>query len=382
MKVGISAIHVRPGKSGSHQPYLVNLVDAIAKLETPHEFVLFVTPANQYLFENSHNQMEFVIYPRVAEEILLRIFFEQMRLPLDASRREIDVLHYPGTTASLLLRRSDVVTVHHDSVTQRQSMSRLRNIYYDIALRNNKKAGRIIAPSQVYAEELVRYFGYRPEQVKPVHHGVSSTFRNVPDSEVEKVRLKYRVEPGAILTVTNTRPHKNIPNLLKAYQLLITRYCLENKLVMVGYINESVLMRMISDISENPEDLRSRIKVIPFLPHEELPPIYAAATVFVLFSKVETFGMPLAEAMACGLPVIASDIPIHQEIVQNAGCLVSPDHPDLLAEVLHRTLTNEKYRNLLANSALESSQRFSWQKAALQTLHVYEECWKSRQNSL
>jgi glycosyltransferase involved in cell wall biosynthesis len=382
MKIGISAIHVCPGKSGSHQPYLVNLVGAMSKLETPHEFMLFVTPANQYLFENSHNKMEFVVYPKLSEKVLPRIFFEQMGVPLDAYRRKIDVLHYPGTTASFLLRRSDVVTVHHDSVTQRKSMSNLRNIYYDGALKNNKKAGRIIAPSQVYAEQLIRYFGYRPEQVRPVHHGVSSIFRDVPREEVEKFRKKYEIEPGAILTVTNTHFHKNIPNLLRAYHLLMTRYHLTNRLVMVGYIHEAELMQIISDISDNPEFMRSHITVIPFLPHEQLPPIYSAATVFVLFSKVETFGMPLVEAMACGLPIVASDIPIHREIVQNAGSWVSPDAPDLLAEVLQKILTNKEYRGSLAQSALSRSQRFSWEKTARQTLQVYEDSWNSLRENL
>jgi glycosyltransferase involved in cell wall biosynthesis len=377
MKIGISAIHVRPGRSGSHQPYLVNLVSAMSRLETPHEFILFVTPANQFLFKDAQKKMEFIVYPAFAEEILPRIFLEQMWLPLDAHKRKINVLHYPGTTASFLLRRSDVVTVHHDSVTQRMSMSSFRNIYYHTALWINRRAGRIIAPSQVYAAELVKYFGYRPERVQPVHHGVSSTFRNVLNSEAEIARKKYGIEPGAILTVTNTRPHKNIPNLLRAYHLLMTRYHLDNQLVMVGYIEEAILMRIISDFSEDPAHLRSLIKVIPFLPHEQLPPIYSAANVFVLFSKVETFGMPLVEAMACGLPVVASDIPIHREIVQNAGSMVSPDAPDLLAEELHKILTNEKYRGLLAQSALNCSQQFSWEKTARQTLRVYEDSWSS-----
>jgi len=381
MKIGISAIHVRPEKSGSNQPYLVNLVSAMSKLETPHEFVLFVTPANQYLFENSRQKMEFVLYPALAEKVLPCICLEQMGLPFDARRRKIDVLHYPGTTASVLLRRNDVVTIHFDSVTQRMSMSSMRNMYFDIALKINERAGRIIAPSQVYADELIRYFGYSPERVQPIHHGVNPIFRNVPNSEMEKIRRKYGIEPNAILTVTNTLPHKNIPNLLRAYHLLMTRYHLENQLVMVGYIDETVLSQLISDISDDPQRMRSRIKVIPFLPHEQLPPIYSASVVFVFFSKVETFGMPLVEAMACGLPIVASDIPVHREIVQDAGPLISPDAPDLLAEELHKILANEEYRDLLAQSAQNHSQQFSWEKTARQTLQLYEDSWNSTQKN-
>ena len=144
---------------------------------------------------------------------------------------------------------------------------------------------------------------------------------------------------------------------------------------MVGYIEEFVLMRIISEISEDPLYMRSLIKVIPFSPHDQLPAIYAAATVFVLFSKVETFGLPLVEAMACGLPIAGSDIPIHREIVHNAGQLVSPEAPDLLAGALHKIVTDQEYRQFLAQSALCCSQEYSWERTARQTLQVYEDSW-------
>jgi len=381
MRIGISAIHVRPGKSGSHQSYLVNLVDALAKLKTPHQFTLFVTPANQHLFEAARSKMRFVVYPGLAEYVLPRILFEQVWLPLDARRRKIDVLHYAGTTASFWVRQSDVVTIHHDSVTARVSMSRIKNFYYDVVLKFNKRAGQIIAPTQVYADHLVKYFGYRPERVRSIHHGANSIFRNVPGSEVEKIRREYGIERNTILTVTTTQPHKNIPNLLRAYHLLITQYQAENQLVMVGYVDEDVLNQLIGEIAEDPEHIRSRIKVIPFLPHELLPPIYSAATVFVSFSRVESFGMPLVESMASGLPVVASDIPTHREILQSAGLLVSPDAPVSLAMALHKILTNDEYRGLLVQSALVRSQEFSWKKTAQQTLRVYEDAWSLAQKS-
>lgn len=379
MKIGISAIHVRPGKSGSHQPYLVNLISAISRLETLHEFTIFVTPANQHLFTDARNKMEFVVYPASVKEVLPRILVEQAWLPLDACRRKIDVLHYAGTTASFLVSHKDVVTVHHDSVTQRESMSMIRNFYYDTVLKFNKKAGRIITPSQVYADEMVEYFDYESSQVHPVHHGVSSIFREVPNSEIEKARDKYEVEPNAILTVTNTRPHKNISNLLRAYNRLITQFGMKNQLIMVGYVDEEILMQIVNETAKEPEYMRSCIKVIPFLPHEQLPSIYAAATAFVFYSKVETFGMPLVEAMACGLPIVASDIPIHREVLQNAGHLVSPDAPDLLADTLHKVLVDEKYQDALKKSAQSRSQEFSWEQTALQTLQVYEDAYSSVQ---
>ncbi len=323
--------------------------------------------------------MEFVVYPGLIHKVLPRILFEQVWLPMDAGRRRLDVLHYPGTAGSFWIRATDVVTVHHDSVTNRMSMSQVKNTYFDAALLINRRAGRIIAPSQVYAEQLVRYFGYRPEKVRPVHHGVSSSFRNVTESEVAQIRRQYGIEQNAILTVTNTRPHKNNGNLLRAYNLLLMQYHLDNQLIMVGNIDEVVLRQLVYESTNDPEHVSSRLRVIPFLPHEQLPPIYAAAAVFVTLSQIESFGMPLVEAMASGLPVVASDIPIHREILQGAGVLVSPDAPDALALSLHRLLTDATYRNLLGQSAQRRSADFSWEKTARQTLEVYEDAWASAQ---
>jgi glycosyltransferase involved in cell wall biosynthesis len=83
--------------------------------------------------------------------------------------------------------------------------------------------------------------------------------------------------------------------------------------------------------------------------------------------------------MACGLPLTASNISIHREIVQSAGPLVSPDAPEELSEVLYKILTNEEYRAWLRQSALACSQRFSWEKTARETVQVYEDSWSITQ---
>ena len=377
MKIGISAIHVRPQKSGSHQPYMVNLVNALADLDTLHEFTLFVTPANQYLFDNARGKMNFVVYPRLAERVLFRILFEQLALPMDVYRRRIDVMHYPGTASSIFVRPVDVVTVHHDSVTQRKSMSAIHNLYYDIILRVNKRSGKIIVPSRVYADQLVEYFQFKPEKMCSIHHGVNPAFRNVSDEDVSNARKKYRIERNAILTVTNTLPHKNIPGLLRAYEILLSRYGLDNQLVMVGYMDENILNALINEIAVNPEKMRSRINVVSFLPHEELPPIYFASSFFVFYSLAETFGMPIVEALASGLPVIASDIPVHREILSTGGELISPNDPELLALKMYKLIKDINLQIIMKQEAVVRSTHFSWEQTAIQTMQVYENACSS-----
>lgn len=382
MNIGISAIHVIPGKSGSHEPYMVNFIQALSKVDTHHKFTLFVTPANQGLFESARGKMNFVFYPKIAQRVLPRIFFEQVGLPIDIYRRKIDVMHYPGTASSIFVRRSDVVTIHHDSVTQRISMSALHNLYYDIILNINKRAGRVIVPSRTYANQLVQYFQFNPEKMCPVHHGVNPIFRNISEASVVEVKKKYGIEKNAILTVTNTLPHKNIPNLLRAYEVLLSKYNLDNQLVMVGYVDENILSEHIKKIASDPKKMRSRIKVISFIPHEQLPPIYFACSFFVFYSLVETFGMPIVEALASGMPVVTSDIPVHREILSDGGELISPENPELLASKMYRILTDKSFQEKMREFAITRSQQFSWEKTALQTIQVYESAYYSSHNSL
>lgn len=377
MKIGISAIHVVPRKSGSHEPYMINFVHALAQLKTQHKFTLFVTPANQSLFETARGKMDFVVYPKLVERVLPRILFEQLGLPIDIYRRKIDVMHYPGTASSIFIRPSDVVTVHHDSITQRASMTAMHNLYYDIVFRINKRAGKLIAPSRVYADQLVQYFRFKPEQMCPIHHGVNPAFREASFVDLVNVQEQYGIEKNAILTVTNTLPHKNISNLLQAYEILLSKYGLNNQLVMVGYVDEDILDTLIKRIASDPEKMRSRIKVISFMPHEQLPPIYFASSYFVFYSLTETFGMPIVEALASGLPVVASDIPVHREILSDGGELVSPEKPESLASKLYMIITDMSIRERMKKTAIARSHSFSWEQTALQTVQVYENAYSS-----
>jgi len=146
---------------------------------------------------------------------------------------------------------------------------------------------------------------------------------------------------------------------------------------MVGYVDEDILDTLIKRIASDPEKMRSRIKVISFMPHEQLPPIYFASSFFVFYSLTETFGMPIVEALASGLPVVASDIPVHREILSDGGELVSPEKPESLASKLYMIITDISIRERMKKTAIARSHSFSWEQTALQTIQVYENAYSS-----
>jgi len=375
LNIGISAIHVNPGKSGSHEPYMTNLVRAIAQLETQHSFTVFATRANFHLFENSRSNFNYVVYPPVLGKSFSRILSEQCMLPLETSKRNLDVLHYGGTAGSFLMRDQDVVTIHHDSNTQRASMSQLRNWYYDAVLRFDRRAGLIIVPTAAYGEQLARFYGYRHDQIQPVHHGAAPIFQFQSEQGARRAREKWGIEDHSILTITNTLPHKNVRNLLFAFELLHRQYGLDPQLVMVGNVDPQKVENLTAELSSNPHRMRNKIKIIHFLPQDQLPGIYAAASIFTFISLTETFGMPLIEAMACGLPIVASDIPVHREVLNGAARMVPPKDADDIAKAIYQVLIDKELNVGLRKAALQRSKDFSWEKTASQTIRVYERAW-------
>ena len=197
MHIGISAIHVIPGKTGSHEPYMVNLIRGLRGIEVPHKLTIFVTPFNRSLFHDAGDYFEYVTCPDFLQNRVARILYEQFMLPLQIARHGIDVFHYPSNVTSVFTRRQDVVTVHFDSISQRSSLSPWHSAYYDLMLRINRRAGYVIVPSRVYAEELLCSFGYRSERMRPIYHGVNPAFHRA--SERERAAARGQLEPAGEL---------------------------------------------------------------------------------------------------------------------------------------------------------------------------------------
>jgi len=130
-------------------------------------------------------------------------------------------------------------------------------------------------------------------------------------------------------------------------------------------------MRLVHD-----SNLQERVHLIGAVKHSTLPSIYKAAKLFVLPSLQETFGHPLIEAMASGLPIVASDIPVIREICQQAAVYFDPNDPDDLRAKMEEVLSNSRLREKLIQKGLERAKIFSWEKCAKQTLAVFKEAYE------
>jgi glycosyltransferase involved in cell wall biosynthesis len=232
-------------------------------------------------------------------------------------------------------------------------------------------ADKIIAISRHTKEDMVKYFNVPEDRLVVVHLAHREEFRPIDDTSVlQKVRIKYNLKKDYILMVGSIEPRKNHQLLIRAYNALPGLIRKKFDLILgggSGWLN--------TDIFELVKNLRiqDQVRFLGYIPDADLPAIINAATVFAYPSFYEGFGLPVLEAMACGTPVITSNVSSLPEIVENAGIMIDPSSMDELRERLIEVLKNDSLRENLRRKGLEQAKKFSWRDTAKRTLEIYEQ---------
>lgn len=304
------------------------------------------------------------INPRV------RIPWEQGIAPL-LLRNTADLYHGCLNVAPLLSPVPTVITIHDLAFIRFPQTFRAYNrIYLDLATRlSARRASRILAVSEHTKREVVGLLGIPPERVIVTPNAARSHFRPPAPAAIEQLRARHGLPERFVLYVGTLEPRKNLTTLLEAFAL-VSRSVPDAPLLIgggKGWMYEPIFARL------EQLNLRDRVKFAGYLPEEELPLWYAAATVFVFPSIYEGFGMPPLEAMACGTPVITSNTSSLPEVVGDAGLMVAPTDPVALAEAIRRVLVDADLRTELRQRGLARARRFSWADTAAKTLVAYRE---------
>lgn len=234
---------------------------------------------------------------------------------------------------------------------------------HQFAERVLRKARRLIAVSDATREDAVRVLGLDPARIDTIHHGVDDRFFTAhPEQAWEKFDLD-----SYILCVGTVEPRKNLRRLLDAHGLLAADLRAQFPLVIAGPIGW-----------EKP-DLIARLKSTPhvrylgYVPDSELPSLTAGATVFAYPSLYEGFGFPVAQAMACGVPVLTSNVSSLPEVLGEGGVLADPRSESEIAGALSRLLTSPSERTRLGAAGRDRAARcFRWDRCARQTWSFFE----------
>jgi len=201
--------------------------------------------------------------------------------------------------------------------------------------------------------------------VSPHYHVIHN------QQELQEAKLRYGIPGKFVLYVGGFDHHKNLSTLVKAFALLCQHYTFREPLylVFVGGLNlaaESVKTEI------NAHQIDDRVIFTDYVPEDDAIRLFNAADVFVLPSLYEGFGLPTLEAMACGTPVICSNVASLPEVVGDAALLFSPEAPEELYAAMYNVLSNQSLQENLRQKGLARIQQFSWENTARQTLAVYE----------
>jgi glycosyltransferase involved in cell wall biosynthesis len=379
MRIAISTLIVRPGISGSNESYLQKLVAALQVVDIDNEYFLFVTPQNEHLFPVVNPRWRLVRLSALGHLRGARILIDQLVLPWWARRLKVDVLHYPGTVGSCLRVSGvhQVVTVHYDlDPVHTPSVPRLKRAYFTFLMRRTRTTAEIlVVPSVGFARTFGERWGIPRQKLRVVYHGVShQPTRSVEDNpEAAGLLARLSLQAGYLLSVTNALPHKNVPELLEAYVHLATLVSAP-PLVLAGAISAHDLEGWDRQLAAQGLKLpRSRMILTGFLPPRQVGILYQFAAAMITPTFTESSSMPVLEAMACGCPVVASDIEVHREIAGDAAVLVPTGDPLRLAEACARVLTDSAWRSALTARGTECACRFSWEKTAQATVACYRD---------
>jgi glycosyltransferase involved in cell wall biosynthesis len=301
----------------------------------------------------------------------IRILWEQLVQPVQLLREGIDILHSLAFVQPVALHCAGVVTVYDLSFVlfpQRLPSWRRTYLRWGTAF-SVQRAGRVIAISASTKRDVVRVLDVSEGKVDVVPCGVDEGFRPVESpAQLDALRTKRHLPPKMILFVGTVEPRKNLTTLLRSYALLKRRFA-PPPLVLAGprgWGHEETIS-LVEELG-----LKNEVIFPGYIPREELPLWYNAATLFVYPSLYEGFGLPPLEAMACGTPVIASNTSALPEVVSDAGLLVEPTDAEEMAEAMHLLLSDGDLRDTLRRKGLQRAESFSWQRAAVETARVYD----------
>jgi glycosyltransferase involved in cell wall biosynthesis len=234
---------------------------------------------------------------------------------------------------------------------------------------------RIIAVSHDEKRIFCEKLGYPESKLRVTNLAASSRFRTINDeARLQQVKCAYNLPDHFILFVGAIHPQKNLEGVIGGYYRARNQLTSKPKLVVVGerpaYV-KGPYQRKILDLIEN-LDLASDV-ILPGHIGDDLPYVYSLADLLLFPTRFEGFPLVLLEAMACGLPVVSSNIGAVQEVTGDAAILVNPDNHDEISEEAVRILSSNQVRQSLIQKGLERSEVFSWERCARETIKVYEE---------
>ncbi len=376
MKIGIEGQRLFRKKKHGMDMVALELIRNLQRIDTENEYVLFIKPDTDHTAISETANFKIVeigtaFYP----------LWEQFALPRAAKKAGCQLLHCTSNTAPVFTSIPLVVTLH-DIIYMESSLLKILkgsgtnyqkfgNAYRRLVVPwIIKKSRKIITVSHFEKNRIGQFFGINGDQrLKAVYNGVSEHFKPVTDPfELQRVKTKYNLPNRFFFFLGNTDPKKNTKGTLKAFSDYLKQTGSDMQLVMLDY-DHYELEQLLEEIGDT--ELIHRIILTGYVVNSDLPSIYCQSEVFLYPSLRESFGIPMLEAMACGVPVITSNTSSMPEVAGDAALLINPFKTGEITAAMIQATTDANLRAALIEKGFAQAAKFSWKAMAVNVQRIY-----------
>jgi glycosyltransferase involved in cell wall biosynthesis len=381
MRVGINALFLQQPATGMGQ-HLFHLLEGLDSLEEKDQQYVLLSPRFRRAYtlqtpqlSDRFREVEVVSALARLGDNVEQVWWEQVGIVRAGARERVDLLHSPYWSNPLWAPWPTVVTVHDviQFVLPEYAWRKISRVYFGIVSRGARRADAIITVSECSKRDIVKLLGLPPQRIHVIGNAVDATLHPVRDAWLlASVRERYGIGSRFVLYFGGFDLRKNVPRLIEAYGRLPASLRKEYQLVISGRY-QHLGHPLYPDPREAVQRLGLDGQVIftGQIREQDKAPLFSAATVFAFPSLYEGFGIPVLEAMACGTPVVTSNLSALPEVAGDAGLLVDPYDTEAIGNGIRTLLEEQPRREELARRGLERARLFTWQQVADQTLKVY-----------
>ena len=366
MRVAIDARKLHDFGIGT---YTRNLLRHLARIDRENEYVLLCQQPDLGIGAQLGPNFRTVLEP--SPDCSIR---EQFHVPWVLHRERPDVFHAPHYVMPPAVRCRSIVTIHDcvHLMFPQYLPNRAASLYVKASMWSAARRSRkILTVSEASKRDIIRFLNIPAEKVVVVYNAIDERFGVAPSDEaIARVRERYQLDHRFVLYVGNIKPHKNLVRLVEAFDRLRARGFDDLTLLIIGdEISKLPALRR----AVHSHKLHKHVRFLGYLPDDTLAILYRLADVFVFPSLYEGFGLPPLEAMACGAPVVTSNVSSLPEVTGDAAVLVDPYDTASIADGVAKVLSDPTLRDEMRVKGIARAREFSWERSVSRTREIYQE---------
>ncbi len=359
MLIGIDASRVGKLYKTGTETYTIELIKALSLIDKKNEYILYTPLRIEEKLPNLGKNFRFKILP-------FGRFWTQIRLSYEMLSNKPDILFIPAHTLPLFFPKKSVVTIHDLGFKHFPELySKNELLYQNWALRHSiKRAKHLITPSDFTKIDIIEHLDISASKISVIYEGYdANTFH--PISPLKKKTPPY------LLFIGRLEEKKNVLGMIRSYGILRKEKNIKHKFILAGRPGFGY-EKILAEIEKLPDAIRRDIELPGYVSQEKYVELLKNADILFFCTFFEGFGLPPLEAMASGVPVVASNRTSIPEIAGTAAMLVNPDKPFEMAAALSKVINNEGLRKVLISKGFARATLFSWKKCAEETLELLE----------